>query len=501
MTTTSIKLLLVDLTTIVKKLGVYEYRFGVTSEEMFSSNKKPELYSLNLSVRNTIQEWQKCYEDYLSKTFEIESINKQKQENDSIPQLNYNEISTEWITNLKRIASERTNKRGEKPKIYEPSKNDRETLIEIRLPLKPSGVIKSLEEGRIELETYSLGVFGKIIKTQKNSNTSYSVLLKCQLNLSKLNKYNIDIVILKNGQYLDLPKSISYQNFDYPIANVSYKLEVNKELWESIEYCKIGQFSDASETEKYFSLSLFISKLHIDESECKIVPLKPHRIPLSSQHNKLEENNLARLEIPIKVEKFCISEGIYWLPEAGEPIDFEWQVDPFSRFGCLGNKIYPVLESRTKYFSAKYTCRKHYDINTPEHHIGNLAVEIVKASLERLVGVTTWQSPPGSDADVKFKWDMFFKFRGKVYPLQIKSSLGNATEALIRYKEEKLPFVPLIIWVVPTDSEEKLLRVIKDIATRFSKIIGTHTSSEISTSINLSDLLISPTKTRTRRIV
>jgi hypothetical protein len=183
------------------------------------------------------------------------------------------------------------------------------------------------------------------------------------------------------------------------------------------------------------------------------------------------QNNLIRLEIPIKAIKFEISQGIYWLEEAGTPIEFDWLVDPHGRFGCLGNKIYPITEPRANFYSSQFNSKGFYDLNTPEHERGEIALNNVKASLERLNGIKAWQSPHMSDADIKFKWDLFFEINNIVYPLQIKSSLRTAEESLSEYQKIRLPFMPLIIWINPPESADSARELVKDLALRFSKIL------------------------------
>jgi hypothetical protein len=497
------KALLEDLTIISKKLGVYEYRFGVTSEQMFVSNKQIDLFNSNSPIKSTVQEWRKCYEDYICKISQIEtkftSLNqksliqpeaRKKQENNSTTsQMLHGESLGEYIERI-TIFRRSQSQVQDQNQAYMASDEDRGNLIEIRLPIGEF-TSHTLKDNETEQTIYALDL-GKIIKHRNGKLKTYSVFI----NLQKQNNRNSNIekiVSLKDGNYLNVSESINYQNCNYPIQNVRYRLEASNEFWDKVTG-KIQYFTATNGNPEYFSLSLFTSNLDIDESKYKIVYPKPIRKLSGSDWRtkpKLEDNNLVELEtpiveleIPIKVEKFCISQGIYWLPEAGQPIDFEWQINPYARFGCLGHKIYPITRSRAgKYNQKSLNSRKWYASDTPEHRLGNIALQNVKASLERLQGVTAWESPPNSRADEEFKWDLFFSVGDKVYPLQIKSSLGKAEEALSQYQQTKLPFIPPIIWVNPSNSEEKARKLVEEIAKRFSNILGISLSDKTSTSI------------------
>jgi len=443
------KLLLDDLIVITKKLGVYEYRFGVTSQQMFSSNKQIGLSDSDSPIKGTIQEWQKYYGDYLDKISQIET-------------------KFIYLTQENLLYNERSKSQEDDSLVIQESDENRDKLVEIRLPI---GEIKRkfLNTLKIQRAIYNLGV-GKIIKDlDQENNTSYTVLANLQINTDD---YAYKLVRLENGKCLDIPKSIQYDGFDYPITNISYSLEASDEFWNEVtETIDDLTFTESPKKIANISLSIFTSSLNNDESNYKVV----HRRSSSEEDN----DNLVTFHIPIQVDNFHISEGRYWLYEAGYPTDFKWKLDPHGRFGCLGERIHPITQTRADYYANNYV-RKGYAIDTPEHDLGNETLEIVKASLERLEGCKAWASNHDSKADVELKWDLFCKFEDKVYPLQIKSSLRGAEEALAKYETMQLPFIPPIIWVTPQNNwwanpqkqEENAKKLVEDLAIRFSLIFN-----------------------------
>lgn len=460
------KLLLDNLIVITKKLGAYEYRFGVTSQQMFSSNSSNKQIGLSDSddspIKSTIQEWKKHYEDYLKEISQIEA-------------------KLTYLTQKNLLQTESSKTQEDNSLVPQESDEDGHKFVEIRLPI---GKIKSefLKKSRARQTTYYLGL-GKIIKNsdEDEENTSYTVLVNLQINRNQIdgNDYPNKLVRLRNGKCLDIPKAIRYDGFDHPITNVSYSLEASDEFWNEV----IEKIEDLTSTEspknlENLSLSIFTSSLDNDESNYKVVHLR--------SFSEEDNNNRVTLQIPIQVDSFHISEGIYWLYEAGYPTDFKWKLDPHGRFGCLGERIYPITQTRADYYANSFI-RKGYPIDTPEHDLGKETLGIVKASLERLEGFEAWASNHDSKADVELKWDLFYKFEDKVYPLQIKSSLRGAEEALAKYKTMQLPFIPPIIWVNPQnkwqvnpqDQEENAKKLVEDLAIRFSLIFNIPISQNI----------------------
>jgi hypothetical protein len=443
MTDFSINSHLNELTSLAKKLGEYEYRFGITSEEMFSNDIEANKFETNLPLRKIILTWKEYYSEYISKLDQ-----------------------TALIVNL--FVKKNINHLQSPTNATQTAIANKSPLTEIRLPFYIAKETRLRDRETIKY-SYGLG-FGKIIKKIKDDdwNVTYStsIALKRQTENSLF-----DLIKIKDSKIITIPESISYQGYDYPSLNVLYRLEANQEFWDSLTE-EINNFFELRSEENnplsdYHHLSFFIDEAKIEESNY-VVKYQ------SSRQNYTDEgsNNLVELEIPIEVNNFEISRGIYWLEEAGYPIEFEWLVDPHGRFGCLGNKIYPVTEARANFFSYSFSSRKFYPTNTSEHDLGSIALNNVKASLERLSGVTAWSSPHSSDADIKLKWDLFFKVKKIVYPLQIKSSFREAQIALSEYEALKLPFIPPIIWINPTKSEELARKLVEDLSLRFSKILN-----------------------------
>ena len=426
-----------QLTALAKKLGEYEYRFGIASEQMFGSGNEINSYNVKSPLKNTIAEWEECYKDFLIQKSQLESLNgRELDQNQSSNNSDHSSKRTSLIGDLLRDAGRSKKSRNV---IYDPSEEDRQNLTEIRLP--------------IELEQRYKLTFGNLPQGLQVGNIENPLLIKLEASVGSPVQQQ-QLLKFRNNELVTIPDSERYQGHDYPLSNVSYRLEADQKFWNLM----VGRLESEVMRSGYSHLSIFV-----DETKTRewIV-----RYPKPSN-----QNNLIRLEIPIKAIKFEISKGIYWLEEAGTPIEVDWLVDPHGRFGCLGNKIYPITEPRANFYSSQFNSKGFYDLNTPEHERGEIALNNVKASLERLNGIKAWQSPHMSDADIKFKWDLFFEINNIVYPLQIKSSLRAAEEALSEYQKTRLPFMPLIIWVNPPESEDSARELVKDLALRFSKIL------------------------------
>ncbi|AFY74854.1 hypothetical protein Syn7502_02929 [Synechococcus sp. PCC 7502] len=476
MTSSSVSSCLDELTALAKKLGIYEYRFGISSEQMFSIDTKVKSSELKLPLRNIILEWEGCYKDYISKHSQIlQIIDLSDKENKN--QIQAQKSSSQLPITSKLLNQLKINKlpvvSSEADGLYYPSEEDKCNLTEIRLPFNRV-TEKILRDGETTEYSYSLG-FGNIIKRTKDGSYWYPYPASIYLR----NQQKKSLVKIKNGKTLSIPDSISYQGQEYSSSNILYRLEANPEFWDCVTE-KIDDFFSSEENDalSYYHLSIFVDETKIRESN--YIVEHPNSIEKRIGRDK---NNLAKLKIPIEVKKFKISEDIYCLKEAGNSIEFKWLEDQYSRFGCLGNKIYPITESRADYYSHRFSSHKSYEMDTPEHKLGSIAINNVKAALERLSGVTAWSSYHDSDADIKLKWDLFFKVNSTVYPLQIKSSLGKAQKALSKYKWQRLPFIPLIIWVNPAKSEDSARKLVEDLALRFSKIldipVGTDKNIEV----------------------
>ena len=470
MTNLSINLHLNELTSLAKKIGEYEYRFGIKSEQIFSNdNIKASRSEINLPLRNIIVEWEKYYNEYISKHNQIvlifdllakKNINHlQAQTNTTQPTTNSGLLNQLKLHKLPAASIETD-------ESHYSSAGDKCNLTEIRLSFNRAKETM-LRDGETTQYKYGLD-FGNILRRRKDGsfNDTYSALINLKI---QREGFVFDLLKIKNRKTLSIPKSISFQGQDYPSSNASYRLQANQEFWDCLTE-KIDNFFDLEENNalsSYHHLSIFIDETKIKESNY-IVKYQNS----TQKHIGEDNNNLVKLEIPVEVTKFEISKDVYWLEEAGYPIEFEWLVDPHGRFGCLGNKIYPITKSRADFFSHEFSSRKFYGMNTPEHDLGSIALNNVKAALEKLSGVTSWSSYHCSDADIKLKWDLFFKVKNIVYPLQIKSSFREAQIALSEYEALKLPFIPPIIWVNPTKSEDLARRLVEDLSSSFSKILS-----------------------------
>ncbi len=76
-----------------------------------------------------------------------------------------------------------------------------------------------------------------------------------------------------------------------------------------------------------------------------------------------------------------------------------------------------------------------YDINTPEHEIGQWTVDILLCALNALPKIKAWQTPHNSNADVKWKWDVIIEHEGYLYPVQVKSGLDAIKECKQKFRE------------------------------------------------------------------
>ena len=356
---------------------------------------------------------------------------------------------------------------------YLPSQEDRLNLTEISLPFSKFQE-KLLEEKNKKITQqwhYRLGIWGKIIRVHSNPKTfSAVVYLKPYINpQGKVSDF--DLIRLKDGKALGVAKSHKYQGQEYQPNQISYDLRGSREFWEELTY-QINFFAMKDEASKYH-LSIFIDENSIKESNYTVKNSNATKRYIEKKDESII--NLPNLEISIEVKKFEISEGIYWLKEAGDSIEFEWLIDSKGRFGCIGNKMYPIKEKRALATAKFIKSHKFYEFDTPNQVLGDIALNNVKLALEKLEGLTVWEAY--GDADTIYKWDLFFKINSTVYPLQIKSSFGEAQKALRKYEQENLPFIPPIVWINPVNSEEKARKLVDDLSTRFVKILDAPLSS------------------------
>jgi hypothetical protein len=121
------------LTALAKKLGEYEYRFGIASEQMFGSSNQINSYNVKFPLKNTIAEWEECYKDLLIQKSQLESLNgRELNQNQSSNNSDHPSRRTSLIGDLLRDAGRSKKSRNV---IYDPSEEDRQNLTEIRLPI------------------------------------------------------------------------------------------------------------------------------------------------------------------------------------------------------------------------------------------------------------------------------------------------------------------------------------------------------------------------------
>ncbi|BAZ14584.1 hypothetical protein NIES4071_64280 [Calothrix sp. NIES-4071] len=109
-----------------------------------------------------------------------------------------------------------------------------------------------------------------------------------------------------------------------------------------------------------------------------------------SDYRTIERNGKRCLRITIYAKYFNFIPEVYWLPEAGLPIEVKIANQNIESFGfCGANKLYPVNEARLMYWSSEYSAKTFYPTDTLEHQVGNQAVRRVMLAFEKLENVTT----------------------------------------------------------------------------------------------------------------
>lgn len=318
-------------------------------------------------------------------------------------------------------------------------------FVELRLTLKKPGSKRNYDpQGKT---TYMLGCnSGSISVTEKDNHLKYTGLLKFQTHLT--NNWTYNLLALQNHQIIDLSKSQVFDGVEYPASSISYQLEMSTENWKLLlRGLEKQQEIDSGDKPRLYdrTLSIFFD----------------HTVVNSSNYRKIERNGEQHLCITIYPTYFNFKPEVYWLPEAGLPIEVKITNKTTENFGfCGANKLYPVNEARLAYWSDEYSAKSFYPTDTLEHQIGNQSVRRVMLAIERLDNVTTWVTGENSISDVKFKWDLIVKLNNQCYPLQIKSSYEDAINAEQQYKilfqQGEMPFLPVIFWTNLSSSIDKM---------------------------------------------
>jgi hypothetical protein len=344
-------------------------------------------------------------------------------------------------------------------------------VIELRLPLAKSDSIYQHSNSSTSKTTYKFAHRGGAIAvTEKKDSLKYSGIINFQRHLSLIDReatYNL--LAIQNQKKLDLSKTQTFNNIDYPASMIAYQLEMNNSNWKAL----INKLEGRELYER--TLSIFFD---------------PDTVNISN-YREVERGGEKKLYITIHPLGFVLRPEIYWLPEAGLPIEVNISGEIDENFGfCGGDKLYPVTEKRLDYLSSEYSSSSNYSYDTEEHKRGNQSIKRLMLALELLQGVSAWTTGANSIADVNLKWDLIIKVNNRCYPLQIKSNSESAMEAYEEYfelwKRAEIPFIPVIFW---TNSGSYINKMAQCFAKLFNvplKSNETSSSSEVvATDINL----------------
>lgn len=346
-------------------------------------------------------------------------------------------------------------------------------FVELRLPLQKPGSKHNIYYSQRKT-IYKLGCnSGSISVTEKDNHLTYTGLVKFQTHLNN-NNWTYNLLALQNHQILDLSKSQVFNEIEYPASSISYQLEMSTENWKSLlKGLEKQQEIDLGDKRRLYdrTLSIFFDPTVVN----------------SSNYRKIERNGEQHLRIKIYSNYFNFKPEVYWLPEAGLPIEVKITNKTTEDFGfCGADKLYPVNEARLVYWSNEYSAKSFYPTDTLEHQIGNQSVRRVMLAIERLDNVTTWVTGENSISDVKFKWDLIVKLKNQCYPLQIKSSYEDAINAEQQYKilfqQGEMPFLPVIFWTNLNSSIDKMALCFEELLNIPLKktLISTYLQNELS---------------------
>jgi len=314
-------------------------------------------------------------------------------------------------------------------------------INELRLPLDKSKPMHFQTNSSTSRTTYKLAYdSGSIVVIEKNEKFEYSGIINFQRHVSLTDReVTYNLLAIHNQKVLDLSKAQIFNNIEYPARMIAYRLEMNHSNWKGL----INKLETGEVYER--TLSIFFDPNTVN----------------SSNYREVERGGEKRLYITIYPLGFFLRPEIYWLPEAGLPIEVNISSEIDESFGfCGANKLYPVLEKRLNYWSSEYSSSTTYSYDTQEHKIGNQSVKRIMLALELLQGVSAWTTGENSIADVNFKWDLIVKVNNQCYPLQIKSNSETAVEAYEKYlglwEQAKIPFLPVIFWTNAGSSINKI---------------------------------------------
>jgi hypothetical protein len=309
-----------------------------------------------------------------------------------------------------------------------------DNIVELRLGIKPNSnqSRNTVNGGKRNIICTFKGAGGSISTLENRvGDTTYSGIIPFQkiIDNEYIDKPIINnLLALQNGKALDLSQPIVYNHQTYLPTKIRYTIDSNYSQWRNL-------VSKLENMDEKLTLSLYFDISRINSSNYQVIQIK-------------EESYLNIVINPIFFE---LKKEIYWLPEAGKPLQFPRYEDPEGNFGFYGNdQLYPIPKRILDVVCKDYSADTLYSTDTPEYKIGDASVKRVMLALEKLENITAYPTGENSIADIKFKWDLSVKVNDKHYPLQIKSSEIQAKEDWQIYKElwldRKIPFLPAIVW-------------------------------------------------------
>lgn len=309
-----------------------------------------------------------------------------------------------------------------------------DNIVELRLGIKPNSnqSRNTVNGGKRNIICTFKGAGGSISTLENRvGDTTYSGIIPFQkiIDNEYIDKPIINnLLALQNGKALDLSQPIVYNHQTYLPTKIRYTIDSNYSQWRNL-------VSKLENMDEKLTLSLYFDISRINSSNYQVIQIK-------------EESYLNIVINPIFFE---LKKEIYWLPEAGKPLQFPRYEDPEGNFGFYGNdQLYPIPKRILDVVCKDYSADTLYSTDTPEYEIGDASVKRVMLALEKLENITAYPTGENSIADIKFKWDLIVKVNDKYYPLQIKSSEIQAKEDWQIYKElwldRKIPFLPAIVW-------------------------------------------------------
>lgn len=278
-----------------------------------------------------------------------------------------------------------------------------DNIVELRLGIKPNSnqSRNTVNGGKRNIICTFKGAGGSISTLENRvGDTTYSGIIPFQkiIDNEYIDKPIINnLLALQNGKALDLSQPIVYNHQTYLPTKIRYTIDSNYSQWRNL-------VSKLENMDEKLTLSLYFDISRINSSNYQVIQIK-------------EESYLNIVINPIFFE---LKKEIYWLPEAGKPLQFPRYEYPEGNFGFYGNdQLYPVPKRILDVVCKDYSADTLYSTDTPEYEIGDASVKRVMLALEKLENITAYPTGENSIADIKFKWDLIVKVNDKHYPLFI----------------------------------------------------------------------------------